>query len=187
MLAVDVGQCDNRAMPKNPARETVADTENAETAPNALSINAKPYRHGGAADMPLLWYLRDVLRLTGAKFGCDSGECGACSVLVDDKLARACEVPMRELAGRRVTTIEGLETDTLHALQQAWIEEDAISCGYCQGGQIIAAADLLRRKPNPRDADIAKLTNLCRCGTYPRIRHAILRAAAVLRGDDADA
>lgn len=170
-------------MQKNPVHEIDADPD-AEKPPIALAINAKPYRHTGAADMPLLWYLRDVLRLTGTKFGCGTGECGACSVLIDGKAARACQVPMGDLADRKIVTIEGLGSDTLHALQQAWIDEDAIGCGYCQSGQIIAAMDLLRRKPKPANADIEKITNLCRCGTYPRIRHAILRAAAAMRDAD---
>lgn len=157
----------------------------------SLQINGKPYRHAGDGHLPLLWYLRDVLHLTGTRFGCGTGECGACTVLVEGKARRACQVPMEKLGGKHVTTIEGLErlpasadaeaTPTLHPLQQAWIDEDAIGCGYCQSGQIMAALDLLTHKPKPRDADIAAIDNLCRCGTYPRIRHAILRAAEAMR------
>jgi isoquinoline 1-oxidoreductase alpha subunit len=148
-----------------------------------VTINGKHFRHTGDPAMPLLWYLRDILRLTGCKYGCDDRSCGACSVLVDGKLGHACALAMRDLAGRQVTTIEGLAgaDGTLHPLQQAWIDEDAILCGYCQAGQIMAAADLLARKPDPDDADIDGIGNLCRCGSYPRIRRAILRAAKATR------
>lgn len=134
--------------------------------------------------MPLLWYLRDVLRLTGSKYACDDVSCGACSVLVDGHLQRACALAMRDVAGKAITTIEGLAgpDDKLHPVQQAWIDEDAILCGYCQAGQIMAAVDLLARKPNPSDADIDRLGNLCRCGSYPRIRSAIHRAARTMQG-----
>ena len=150
-------------------------------APLELAINDKTYYHAGDPKMPLLWFLRDVLRLTGTKYGCGIGACGACTVLVDGKAARSCTLPMQAAAGHRVTTIEGLATDALHPLQQAWIDEDVAQCGYCQAGQILAAADLLRRKPKPSEEDISGLGNLCRCGTYPRIRKAILRAAEQMR------
>jgi isoquinoline 1-oxidoreductase alpha subunit len=144
-----------------------------------LRINGKDYFHNGDPKLPLLWYLRDVLRLTGAKYGCDSHVCGACTVLVDGKAQHACAVPVKALAQREVLTIEGLAgKDALHPLQESWIAEDAIGCGYCQPGQIMAAAALLKRKPKPSDADIDAMTNLCRCGTYPRIRAAITRTAA---------
>jgi len=146
-------------------------------APLAITINGKPYEHDGDPSMPLLWFLRDTLRLTGTKFGCGVGACGACTVLVDGKAARSCLLPMQNAAGHQVTTIEGLAGDGLHPVQQAWIEEDVPQCGYCQAGQIVAAVDLLQRKPKPNDDDIATISNLCRCGTYPRIRKAILRAA----------
>ncbi len=146
-----------------------------------LGINGKPYFHSGDATMPLLWFLRDVLRLTGTKYACGVGTCGACTVLVDGKAARACMVPMLEAAGREITTIEGLERDGLHPVQQAWIENDVVQCGYCQSGQIMAAVDLLRRKPRPSEDDIAQIGNLCRCGTYPRVRSAIQRAAELTR------
>ena len=148
-----------------------------------VSVNGKPFRHTGDPAMPLLWYLRDVLRLTGCKYACDDGSCGACSVLVDGKLAQACGVTMQKLQGRSITTVEGLaQTDgTLHPLQQAWIDEDAILCGYCQPGMLIAAADLLARKPDPSDSDIDGIGNLCRCGSYPRVRAAIKRAAAAMK------
>jgi len=151
-------------------------------APLALSINDKPYYHEGDPQMPLLWFLRDTLRLTGTKYGCGVGACGACTVLVDGKATRSCMLPMQAAAGHSVTTIEGLETDALHPVQQAWIEEDVAQCGYCQAGQILAAVDLLKRRPKPGEDDISAITNLCRCGTYPRIRKAILRAAALAQG-----
>ena len=151
-----------------------------------LTLNQQPIRFAGDPDMPLLWYLRDHARLTGTKFGCGIGYCGACTVHVDRGAVRACVTPMRSVAGRTVTTIEGLaRAGTLHPVQQAWIDEDVPQCGYCQAGQIMAAVDLLRRKPQPSDSDIATLTNLCRCGTYPRIRRAIRRAAAQLSGERA--
>ena len=149
-----------------------------------VSVNDKPFRHTGDPALPLLWYLRDVLRLTGCKYACDDGSCGACSVLVDGKLAQACGLPMQKLQDRDITTVEGLaQADgALHPLQQAWIDEDAILCGYCQPGMLIAAADLLARKPDPSDADIDGIGNLCRCGSYPRVRAAIKRAAAAMKG-----
>ncbi len=148
-----------------------------------VAINGKHFRHTGDPALPLLWYLRDVLRLTGAKYGCGDASCGACSVLVDGKLARACTLPMQDVAGKAITTVEGLAASdgTLHPVQLAWIDEDAILCGYCQAGQIMAAVDLIQRKPEPTDADIDGIANLCRCGSYPRIRRAITRAAAALR------
>lgn len=147
-----------------------------------LFVNGENYLHTGDKDMPLLWYLRDVLRLTGCKYGCDKGGCGTCTVLIDGERALACEVPMHQLKGHKVTTVEGLSGNhgQLHPLQQAWMAEDAILCGYCQPGWLMAAADLLRRKPNPSDADIDTLPNLCRCGSQPRIRAAIKRAAAAM-------
>ncbi len=149
-----------------------------------FTLNQRPASYGGDPGMPLLWYLRDHAHLTGTKFGCGIGYCGACTVHVDGEAVRACVVPMSGVAGRRVTTIEGLAPDgRLHPVQRAWIDEDVAQCGYCQAGQIMAAVELLRRKPAPSDADIATLTNLCRCGTYPRIRRAIHRAAAQLRGE----
>ena len=147
----------------------------------SLRINGEAYFPDGDPDMPLLWYLRDVLRLTGTKFGCGIGGCGACTVLIDGKAQRACVTPVKTLADRDVTTIEGLAGAELHPLQQAWIEEDVAQCGYCQAGQIMAAADLLKRNPNPGDDDIGRISNLCRCGTYPRIRKAIKRAAQLTR------
>lgn len=147
-----------------------------------LRVNGRAYYPNTDPDMPLLWYLRDVLRLTGTKFGCGVGACGACTVLIDGKAQRACLTPVKAAMDHDVTTIEGLAAATeLHPLQRAWIEEDVAECGYCQTGQIMAAADLLKRNPNPGDDDIAKIPNLCRCGTYPRIRRAIKRAAQLAR------
>ena len=129
-------------------------------------------------EMPLLWWLRDHAGLTGAKYGCGVGACGACTVLVDGTAMRSCVMPVSALAGREVATIEGLARGgELHPVQKAWIEEDVAQCGYCQAGQILAAVDLLKRAPQPTEAEIAALPNLCRCGTYPRIRKAIRRAA----------
>jgi isoquinoline 1-oxidoreductase alpha subunit len=143
-----------------------------------LMINGEARTFGGDPRMPLLWYLRDHAQLTGTKFGCGIGVCGACIVLVDDVAVPACVTPVQAVAERNITTIEGLSRDgQLHPVQQAWIDEDVAQCGYCQAGQILAAVDLLKRKPQPTTADIDSITNLCRCGTYVRIRRAIERAA----------
>ena len=141
-----------------------------------FSVNGVEREFAGDGDMPLLWYLRDHARLTGTKFGCGGGFCGACTVLVDGQAQRSCMLPVAGLAGRKVTTIEGLGERGLHAVQKAWIEEDVPQCGYCQAGQIMAAVALLERVPDPAPADIDTITNLCRCGTYARIRRAIARA-----------
>lgn len=149
-----------------------------------VSVNGKHYRHTGDPDLPLLWYLRDVLRLTGCKYGCDDQSCGACSVLVNGKLNHACAITIGDAADAGIVTVEGLAgpDGSLHRVQQAWLDEDAILCGYCQAGQIMAAVELLARKPNPSDADIDGIHNLCRCGSYPRIRRAIQRAAKAMPG-----
>ena len=144
-----------------------------------LRINGRAYDFDGDETMPLLWYLRDVLRLTGTKFGCGIGACGACTVLIDGKAQRSCLTPVKAASKHEVTTIEGLAGNELHPLQQAWVEIDVPQCGYCQAGQIMAAADLLKRNPNPNDDDIGRISNLCRCGTYPRIRKAIKRAVEI--------
>jgi isoquinoline 1-oxidoreductase alpha subunit len=144
-------------------------------------VNGVEREFSGDGEMPLLWYLRDHARLTGTKFGCGSGFCGACTVLVDGAAQRSCMLPVAGLAGRRVTTIEGLGQDGLHAVQKAWIEEDVPQCGYCQAGQIMAAVSLLERVPDPAPADVDTITNLCRCGTYVRIRRAIARAAREMK------
>lgn len=129
--------------------------------------------------MPLLWVLRDLLGVTGTKFGCGRMLCGACTVHLDDQAVRSCGVPVEQVAGKRVTTIEGLGKGALHRLQRAWIAESVPQCGYCQSGQLMAAAALLAEKPAPSDADIDRTMRgiLCRCGTYERIRRAIHRAA----------
>ena len=145
-----------------------------------FSVNGVDRDFGGDGDMPLLWYLRDHARLTGTKFGCGGGFCGACTVLVDGAARRSCLLPVAAVAGRSVTTIEGLGESGLHAVQRAWLEEDVPQCGYCQAGQIMAAVALLERRPDPAPADIDAITNLCRCGTYVRIRRAIVRAAREL-------
>jgi isoquinoline 1-oxidoreductase alpha subunit len=144
-------------------------------------VNGVDREFAGDGDMPLLWYLRDHARLTGTKYGCGGGFCGACTVLVDGAAQRSCMLPVSALAGRQVTTIEGLGAGGLHAVQKAWIEEDVPQCGYCQAGQIMAAVALLERKPDPAAADVDTITNLCRCGTYVRIRRAIARAAQDLK------
>jgi len=133
-------------------------------------------------DMPLLWVLRDRLGLTGTKFGCGMAQCGACTVLVDGEATRACVTPVGEVGMKKITTIEGLSRDGTHPVQRAWTELDVVQCGYCQSGQIMAAAALLDARPNPTDADIdeALSGNICRCGTYLRIRAAV-RHAALLR------
>ena len=147
-----------------------------------LTINERTHAWDGDPDQPLLWVLRDELGLTGSKFGCGIGVCGACTVHVDGRARNACRLPMRELDGARVTTIEGLSPDAAHAVQRAWADEDVPQCGYCQAGQIMAVVDLLRRVPAPDDDDVDRLhSNLCRCGTHVRIRRAIHRAARYLR------
>jgi len=152
-----------------------------------LSINGQSRALDDAAvdpAMPLLWALRDVLNLTGTKFGCGVAACGACTVLLDGQAVRSCVTPLASVAGRPVRTIEALGTaDKPHALQTAWVAHQVPQCGYCQSGMLMAAAALLAKNPNPTDADIdAAITNICRCGTYPRIRDAIKSAAAALRG-----
>jgi isoquinoline 1-oxidoreductase alpha subunit len=150
-----------------------------------FTVNGEARSFEGDAEMPLLWYLRDHAQLTGTKYGCGAGLCGACTVLVDGQATRACVLPVQALEGRSVTTIEGLARDGLHPVQKAWIEEDVAQCGYCQAGQILAAVDLLARVPEPKREDIESITNLCRCGTYVRIRRAIQRAARELRAQKA--
>jgi aerobic-type carbon monoxide dehydrogenase small subunit (CoxS/CutS family) len=131
-----------------------------------------------AANTPLLWVLRDNLGLTGTKFGCGIAQCGACTVQIDGQAIRSCILPVSAVGASRVTTIEGLSASATHRVQKAWVAEEVPQCGYCQSGQIMAAAALLQRTPQPNDADIdAAMTNICRCGTYQRIRAAIHRAA----------
>jgi isoquinoline 1-oxidoreductase alpha subunit len=143
-------------------------------------VNGVDASFDGAGDTPLLWVLRDHLQLKGAKFGCGIGRCGACSVHVNGAVQRSCIIPVARMAGAAVTTIEGLAPSAggLHPVQQAWLEMDVPQCGYCQAGQLMAAASLLQNTPHPSDADIDRsMTNICRCGTYVRIRKAIHRAA----------
>ena len=141
-----------------------------------LTLNGKKVALDIEAEMPLLWAIRDEAGLTGTKFGCGAGQCGACTVLLDGEPVRACAVPAGAAVGRKVTTIEGLGGKS--ALQKAWIEKQVPQCGYCQSGMLMAATALLARKPRPTDADIdAAITNLCRCGTYLRIKAAIKAAA----------
>lgn len=144
-----------------------------------LTVNGKAVAVDARPDMPLLWVLRDKLGLTGTKLGCGMAQCGACTVHLDGDAVRSCVTPVSRAVGKQVVTIEGLSPDTRHPLQRAWIEADVPQCGYCQSGQIMAAAVLLREKANPTDEDIdlCMAGNLCRCGTYQRIRTAIHRAA----------
>ncbi|MDJ0699205.1 MAG: (2Fe-2S)-binding protein [Woeseiaceae bacterium] len=151
----------------------------------SFALNGQPVTFDGDTETPLLWVLRDHLKLTGTKFSCGVGLCGACVVHLDGRAAASCRVPIESIEGRSVTTIEGLAPgdDKLHAVQKAWLELDVAQCGYCQSGQIMAAVDFLERYPEPTDADIdANFSSmLCRCGTYVRIRKAIHRAAAIAR------
>ena len=145
----------------------------------AFSVNGKPVSVEAEADTPLLWVLRDDLGMTGTKFGCGVAACGACSVHVDGAVIRSCSLPVGEVAGKGVTTIEGLKgaDGTLHRVQQAWIDAQVPQCGYCQSGQIMAAVALIEKVGAPSDQQIDEaMTNICRCGTYPRIREAILAA-----------
>jgi len=153
----------------------------------SFKINSEEVSYEGDTDTPLLWVIRDHLRLTGTKFGCGVGQCGACTVHVDGAAQRSCVTPVSAIDGRDITTIEGLapSEDELHPVQQAWLENDVPQCGYCQAGQIMAAAEFLKRNPNPTDEDINNgVTNICRCGTYVRIRKAIHRAAELSAGDE---
>ncbi len=151
----------------------------------SFALNGQPVTFDGDSETPLLWVLRDHLKLTGTKFSCGIGVCGACVVHLDGRAAASCRVPIESIEGRSVTTIEGLAPgdDKLHAVQKAWLELDVAQCGYCQSGQIMAAVDFLERYPEPTDADIdANFSSmLCRCGAYVRIRKAIHRAAAIAR------
>ena len=144
-----------------------------------LTVNGKPRQADVEPEMPLLWVLRDVLDVKGPKFGCGVAQCGACTVHVNGEPVRSCSFPVSGAAGKKVTTIEGLaQRGKLHPVQQAWIDHQVPQCGYCQGGQILTAVALLRKKPSPTDQDIDEaMTNICRCGTYARIRSAIHAAA----------
>ncbi|TNJ33952.1 (2Fe-2S)-binding protein [Arenimonas terrae] len=148
-----------------------------------LSVNGTEHEVDAPQDMPLLWVLRDLMGLTGTKFGCGIAQCGACTVHVDGAPLRSCVTPASAVAGKAITTIEGLSADGSHPVQKAWAELDVVQCGYCQSGQIMAAAALLTVVNNPDDAqiDAALSGNLCRCGTYPRIRAAVHRAAEIAK------
>jgi isoquinoline 1-oxidoreductase alpha subunit len=149
-----------------------------------LVVNGTERDVDAPPDMPLLWVLRDLLGMTGTKFGCGIAQCGACTVHVDGTPRRSCVTPVETVAGKQITTIEGLSQDASHPVQRAWAELDVVQCGYCQSGQIMSAAALLQKIPDPSDTDIdqALSGNLCRCGTYPRIRAAVHRAAKLRRG-----
>jgi isoquinoline 1-oxidoreductase alpha subunit len=149
--------------------------------PYTLTVNGKPATVDVPGDMPLLWVLRDVLDLKGSKFGCGIAQCGACTVHVAGVPARSCVLPISSVAGKSVTTIEGLSADGSHPLQKAWVDIDVPQCGYCQAGQIMSAAALLKTTPQPSDAEIdrAMAGNICRCATYNRIRAAIQTAAGM--------
>ena len=146
----------------------------------SLTVNGKRYDVDVSPDMPLLWVIRDAIGLTGTKFGCGLSQCGACTVHLDGEPIRSCVTPVSSVGSKKVTTVEGLSPTANHALQAAWIAEQVPQCGYCQSGQLMSAAALLAKKPNPTDADIdaAMSGNICRCGTYQRIRRAIHRAAS---------
>jgi aerobic-type carbon monoxide dehydrogenase small subunit (CoxS/CutS family) len=143
----------------------------------SLVVNGVAHTVDLEPETPLLWVIRDTLKLTGTNFGCGIAQCGACTVLIEGRATRSCSIPLSEVAGKTITTIEGLSTDGTHPVQLAWIEFDVPQCGYCQSGQIMAAVALLNKSPQPTDAEIdANMTNICRCGTYPRIRKAVHRA-----------
>lgn len=149
----------------------------------SLKVNGVERQIDADPDMPLLWALRDLLKLTGTKYGCGIAQCGACTVHLDGQPVRSCVTPVAAAQGAKITTIEGLGTPALHPVQQAWIELDVVQCGYCQSGQLMSAAALIETNASPTDADIdaAMDGNLCRCGTYPRIRAAVKRAAEIKR------
>ncbi len=144
-----------------------------------ITINGKTQEYDGDPAMPLLWYIRDDLKMTGTKYGCGMALCGACTVHLDGQATRSCQLPMSAAEGKTVTTIEGLDENNAHPLQISWAEEHVPQCGYCQSGQIMQAASLLASNPSPDDADIERAMsgNICRCGTYPRIKKAIKKAA----------
>ncbi len=148
-----------------------------------LEVNGAVREVDAPDEMPLLWVLRDLLGITGVKFGCGVAQCGACTVHLDGAAVRSCVLPAAAVQGRKITTIEGLSPDGTHPVQQAWAEADVVQCGYCQSGQIMSAAALLAKKPDPtnEEIDLAMAGNICRCGTYQRIREAVRHAAAMRR------
>ncbi len=147
----------------------------------SFTVNGRSRTVDVPEDMPILWAVRDVIGLTGTKFGCGIAQCGACTVHLDGEPIRSCIIPVSAAAGKSITTIEGLSSDRSHPVQQAWIEEDVPQCGYCQSGQIMSAVALLAKNPDPTDDEIdaALAGNICRCGTYMRIRRAVRRAAEI--------
>jgi isoquinoline 1-oxidoreductase alpha subunit len=148
----------------------------------SLHINGRTHELDIESETPMLWVLRDELGMTGTKFGCGIAQCGACTIHVDGVATRSCQFQAADAVGKTILTIEGLGAGQLHAVQKAWIEADVPQCGYCQSGQIMAAASLLAQTPKPTDADIDEtMTNICRCGTYPRIRAAVHRAAELMK------
>ena len=148
-----------------------------------LRVNGKTYQVDAEPATPLLWVLRDSIGLTGTKYGCGIAQCGACTVHVNGRATRSCVLPVSAVINSEITTIEGLSPTSQHPVQVAWVEQDVPQCGYCQSGQIMAAADLLQRNPNPSDSDIDReITNICRCGTYQRLRTALHRAAEIAKG-----
>jgi isoquinoline 1-oxidoreductase alpha subunit len=171
----------------HPGRDLLYDIALAKEGPMAtttFTLNGKTQTVDVSPDMPLLWVLRDTLNMTGTKFGCGMALCGACTVHINGEATRSCTTPISSVAGKKVTTIEGLSADGTHPVQVAWMAEDVPQCGYCQSGQIMSAVALLAKKSNPTDADIddAMSGNICRCGTYQRIRKAIHRAATMQPG-----
>jgi isoquinoline 1-oxidoreductase alpha subunit len=150
-----------------------------------FTVNGQPVHYKMDPATPLLWALRDASNLTGTKYGCGAGQCGACTVHLDGQAVRSCLVPIGAIEGTFVTTIEALSRDRSHPVQQAWVAENLPQCGYCQSGMIMACAALLEKNRSPSDAEIdAAMTNICRCGTYPRIRRAVRRAARVMAGQE---
>jgi isoquinoline 1-oxidoreductase alpha subunit len=149
-----------------------------------MTVNGDPIHYKLDPATPLLWALRDASNLTGSKYGCDSADCGACTVIIDGRAATSCNVAIGALEGATVTTIEGLAGGRSHPVQQAWLAEQVTMCGYCEPGFIMAIAALLEASPAPTDEQVAALPNICRCGAYPRIRKAIARAAQTLPGPD---
>ena len=147
----------------------------------SLNVNGQKYEVDDSPDTPLLWVLRDTLKLSGTKYGCGIESCGACTVLIDGRQVRSCGLTLADVEGRSITTIEGLSSDRSHPVQRAWAELDVPECGYCQSGMIMAVASLLARNTSPSDRDIDRtITNICRCGTYNRVRAAIHRAAELM-------
>jgi isoquinoline 1-oxidoreductase subunit alpha len=151
----------------------------------SLTINNQPVRYRMDPQTPLLWAIRDASNLTGTKYGCGTGDCGACTVDIDGRSVRSCQITIAQAEGAFITTIEALSRDRSHPVQQAWVAEQVPQCGFCQPGMIMAVSTLLKAKPNPTDAEIdAAITNICRCGTYNRVRRAIRRAARALAGNE---